>query len=70
MGISICTSDAHNLIFPCEDTRSYLQIRCKACYLVATWRSLAPVPHARHGPTQPEDAEQEADALSGMGKKY
>jgi len=58
MGISIHTLDAYNLIFPCENTRSYLQTRCKTCYLVATWHSAAFMLHPRHGSTQPEDIEQ------------
>ena len=70
MGMSIRTSDAHNLIFPCEDARLYLQIRCKICCLVATWRSSAFTLHPRPGATQPEDAEPEVDALAEMGKKY
>jgi hypothetical protein len=70
MSMSIRTADAHNLIFPCEDARLYLQIRCKTCYLVATWRSSAFTLPPRHGSTQPEDAEPEVEALAEMGKKY
>jgi len=31
IAISIYTPDARNLIYPCEDAWSYVQIHCKTC---------------------------------------